>query len=463
VTIASPAVTDELIPLSAETAVSQINAMAAVLDKRAQRFQMLEAYVDGPCPLPASIKEAKVTRAYRMLMSLAETPYGRRIIKAASGRMEVGGIRSGDKTVDDAVWSAWQGNRMDAESKRGHDTVLAHGRVFAILWTDDDDEPTITLETPDTVIVEYKEGSRYERRSALRRWIDEDGGVYANLYTPDALYKFKASSDVAISQTTQWEPRVVRDEAWPLPNPRAELVPVVEVATGRRLKAGKYGDALSDLDQAIGLLDRINTLEFLRLVIAFTAGFPIRAVIGTKILYDDDGNAIAPFKLAADVIAHLEDPNVKLEQLQAADLKSFGEAIDHDVEALAGITATPNYYLRSMPIQNVSADAIRAADSPLFGRVEDHKPSVGEGWEEVLRVAGLLLPQPVEVSNSAELFWVNKEFRSLSERADAAVKLATVMPWQAAVELVFDATQETIGRWEQMRATSALLTPPPGR
>jgi hypothetical protein len=438
--------------LTFEQATEHVDALGAQLDLRTQRFGLIERYVDGPCPLPPSIRQAKVTRAYQMLMSLSETPYGRRIVKAASGRMEVGGIRTGDKATDDAVWSAWQRNRMDAESKRGHDTTLAHGRVFALLWTDDEDQPTITLETPDTVIVEYKEGSRYDRRAALRRWVD-DAGTHATLYTTDAIYKFTATGESVTS--VEWERRIVADEEWPLPNDTG-VVPVVEIATGRRLKAGRYGDALSDLDQALGLLDRINTLEFLRLVIAFTAGFPIRAVIGDKILRDDDDKPIAPFKLAADVIAQFEDPNVKIQELAAADLKSFGDAIDHDVEALAGITATPSYYLRAVPIQNVSADAIRASDSPLNSRVEDHKPAVGEGWEEVLRVAGVLLPEAVDVPVGAEIVWVNRESRSLAERADAAIKLATVMPWQAAVEIVFDATQQQISRWEAMRASDGL-------
>jgi len=150
---------------------------------------------------------------------------------------------------------------------------------------------------------------------------------------------------------------------------------------------------------------------------------------------------------------------VKIEQVAAADLKAFGDAIDHDVEALAGITQTPAYYLRSVPIQNVSADAIRASDAPLNARVEDHKPEIGEGAEEVLRVVGRMLPGGVEVPQTAEVWWVNRELRSLSERSDAAVKLATVLPWQAVLEIAFDATQEEINRWTTMRALEVALQP----
>jgi hypothetical protein len=251
---------------------------------------------------------------------------------------------------------------------------------------------------------------------------------------------------------------------WEIANPGGDVPPVIEISTNCELDDSCYGTASGDFESCIGLLDRINVLEFLRLVIAFTSGFPIRAVIGEKILRDDKDVPLAPFKLAADVIAQFEDPKVSIQEIQAADLKSFGEAIDHDVETLAGITQTPAYYLRSIPIQNVSADAIRASDSPLNARVDDHKPELGEGWEEVMRVSALMLPEPVIVPADAEVRWVNRENRSLSERADAATKLSAIMPWQALAEICFDATQDQIARWEAMRAADSLnglLNAPP--
>ncbi len=356
--------------------------------------------------------------------------------------------------MDKSLWAVWQANQMDAEFRRATDGVLTQGRVFAVIWPDEDDVPRITVEDEATIIVEYEEGSRYKRVAALRRWVDDDRQRHATLYTDEAVYKFTSGAG------TEWKPRTVPDEDWPLLNPFG-VVPVVEVATNRRLSSGRYGSAAGDFECAVGLLDRINTLEFLRLVIAFTQGFPIRAVIGDKILRDDDGNPLAPFELAADVIAQFENPAVKLEQIEAADLKKFGDAIDHDVEALAGITQTPAYYLRSVPIQNVSADAIRASDAPLNARVEDHKPEVGEGAEEIMRVVGLMLPGKLEVPQTAEVLWINRELRSLSERSDAAVKLATILPWQVVAEIAFDATQEEIQRWTTMRALEQLTQPQP--
>lgn len=436
--------------LDEDEAKKKVVDHCAELTKRARKYDLIESYRKGKHPIPSIIQRAKVTRAYRMLLEFSETNYARLIVKAASSRMEIGGIRSPDRTVSDEVWKVWQENRMDAESKRGNETVIAHGRCFAVIWPRPGDErPQITLEDPATVIVEYREGSRYDRVAATRMWVDDDKVPHATLYTPEALYKFTGPKHSSGQPGTQWTPREVPGERWPLPN-RYELVPVVEIATGRELAPGRFGSACGDLEDHLSHLDRINILEFLRLVIAFTAGFPIRAVIGDKIIEDDDGNPIAPFELAADIIAQFEDPNVKLQELKATDLKGFGDALDRDVESLAGVSLTPSYYLRSIPIQNVNADAIRASDAPLNSRVADHKPEMGEGYEEVNRVAGKMLPKPVDLDDSAEVYWVNRELRSLSEKADAATKLKDVLPRQVIWEEVFDATQDQVTRWESM-------------
>jgi hypothetical protein len=89
------------------------------------------------------ITDAKLTKAYGRLMPLAEAPWGALVVESVLDRLEVAGIRSGDKAVDDAVWGVWQDNQMDSESKLGHDAALLSGRAFALIWpdTNDDDKP----------------------------------------------------------------------------------------------------------------------------------------------------------------------------------------------------------------------------------------------------------------------------------------------------------------------------------
>ncbi|MGZ6587873.1 MAG: phage portal protein [Solirubrobacteraceae bacterium] len=444
--------------------VQQVETLAAELDRRGVTFRRLERY-KGECPVPQVIRRMRATNAYRLLMDFAQTNYGRLVVRAATSRMRVGGVRTGDEKLDEALWAIWHDNHMDSESRLGHDVALTHGRCFAIVWPGENgNSPKITLESPDTCIVEYAPGSRHERVAALRRWKDS-AGTHATLYRPNGVWKFTSGED------GKWQPRQSEgDPSWPLPVPEGQ-VRVVEIATNRELRATPYGHAHGDFEGNTGLIDRILILDFLRLVIAFTSGFPIRAVIGDKIQYkkDDSGGvllgtdgkpiAIAPFELAADVIAQFENPQAKLEELKAGDLKSFGEAIDRDVESLAGLTQTPFYYLHQVPIHNVSADAIRASDAPLMTRVEEHQPNIGDGWREVLALAGA--QANLQVPANAEVVWLDRQSRSLAERADAATKLSTVLPWRATAEIALDADQETINRWAEEKLADQLLNPPP--
>lgn len=88
-----------------------------------------------------------------------------------------------------------------------------------------------------------------------------------------------------------------------------------------------------------------------------------------------------------------------------------------------------------------------------------HKPSAGEGWEEVLRVAGRMLPEPVELSPRAEIAWHDHESRSLAERADAALKLGqSGLPWTAVAETALNFSQTEIARISAERSSDALTT-----
>lgn len=443
----------------------QLSTLAAELQRRALLSRELNSYYDGSSPFPEAVVRAQMTRAYRLLVPMAEAPWGSLIVDSVQDRLEVAGIRSGDKKVDDAVWGVWQDNQMDAESKLAHNAALIDGRCFATVWPEAGGPPQITLDNAEQMVVQYEEGSRRRRVAALRYWLD-GANSYATLYRPDGIYKFKAPSDPEASvltadpwqpaltvTETSWERREVPGEPWPLPNPLG-VVPVVELAVNRRLRPGPFPYARGEFAHCLGLIDRINLLTFLGLVVALWLGFPLRGVIGDKILRDDDGNPLPPFDADADSVFQLENPEAKLAEFKAADrgnLSVFAE-LDH----LATITKTPRHYFpMEHGMSNLSADAIRASEGGLHAKVPSHKGSLGEGWEEVLRLGGMMLDDPVRLSPRAELLWVDHESRSLAERADAAAKLKDILPWQALAERVLNATQEEISRWESMRSSDA--------
>jgi len=442
------------------TLQAMLNSMGKKLATRSARENLLDNYYSGLTPLPRAIMMAKVSKAYSMLMSQATAPWGATIVDAVSDRLEVTGIDSGDKSVDTALWGLWQDNQLDAESKLVHVSSLINGRAFGLVWPDEETGlPEFTFDNAAMMIIRYEEGSRRERVAAMRYWCDDDGDdddvPYATLYLPDGIYKFQGAEEgVHGPEGVTWEQRLVDGEEWPLPNPFG-VVPVVELPVNRRLKPGSWGWARGEFEHVLPVIDRINLLTFLGLTVAWSMGFPLRAVIGERILRDDDDNPIMPFTVGADQVAQFENPDTKIDQFPAADRNNL--SIFSELDQLAALTKTPlTYFPQPGSISNLSADAIRGLESGLVAKIPKHKVTLGEGWEELLRVGGLMLDNPVELSPRAELTWSDHENRSLAERADAASKLAAILPQTALIEYVLNMTQEQLAKIQAQRAGDTL-------
>lgn len=422
--------------------------------KRAENFRLLRFYTRGNGPIPDAIREAGVTKAYRLLMPMSDAPWASVILEAVDDRLEVSGVHTGDDELDKALWGEWRRNGMDSESSLAHQATLTGGRSYAIVWPDENGEPEIVLESDENVIVKYAPGSRRRRVVAMRHWIEGET-PYATLYYPDGIYKFKGPKSTVGSSFSgiQWERHQPdEDRTWPVRNPY-RVVPVVEIATNRQLEPGCYPFARGEFEHCIGVIDRINLLTFLGLVVAFWMGFPLRGVIGEKIIRDDDGNPLPPFDVNADSMFQLEDPQAKLAEFKAADRGNL--SITAELEQLATVSNTPRHYFPMASAANISADTVVAWESGLHGKIATrHKPQIGSGWEEIFRLIARM-KDGIEVPTTAAVQWVEHESRSLAERADAAVKLKDLLPWQALAEKVLGATGDDIARWQVERGSDA--------
>jgi hypothetical protein len=403
--------------------------------------------------VPAVVVKARMTNVYRDVMSMSTSPWGKLIVNSKLDRLEVTGIDTGSKDVDARVWrEVWQANAMDLESKLAHRAALLDGRAHALIWADEAGNPEVSFDDVTQMVVQYREGSRRHRVAALRRWNDGTA-TYATLYRPEAIYKYVWGSRPG-SQVMSWMQRTVANERWPLPNP-LNTVPVVELAVNRELAPGSFAEARGEFEEEVGLMDRVNLLTFLGLVVALWMGFPLRGVIGDKIAHDDDGKPLPPFESRPDSVIQFESPEAKLVEFKAADRSNL--SIFDELAQLAAATSTPRHYFPvAGAIANVSAETIRAFEGPLHATVNgSHKPSLGEGWEEVNRIGAKI--RGIDVPQWASTQWADHESRSLAERADAFLKLSQgQLPWAASAELALNLTQEQIRRYEVEQAGSAL-------
>lgn len=465
----------------------QADRLMRVLDERKAEHDRVLPYskrVVGRAPIPDAVVAAKLVKAYTHLMAMCEMPWGKLVVASKLDRLEVNGLTVPDdpgvpgsgQAAADRVWAeVWQENGMDLESKLAHKAALRDGRAHVIVWprsrweSDGEggvlgaDGPLLRLDDCTTTAVEYAEGSRAIRAAALRRWLEDDGEESCTLYRPDGIWKFRtvamteADDASFLAANRRWGMRAVEGEAWPLPNPLG-VVPVVEIAVNRDLAAGRFTVCDGEYSNETGLIDRVNLLTFLGMAVAVSMSFPLRVVIGDKILRDDDGNALPPFEAYVGGVTQFEDPETKIAEYKAADRGQL--SIYDELAQLAAATSTPRHYFPiAGAISNIAAETIRAFESPMHAAVNgSHKPSLSEGWEEVLRLGGLMLPEPVVLSRRASLSWVDHQSRSLAERADAFSKLSAPggLPWIAAAEIALGIGTDDLRRYETEQAGSAL-------
>lgn len=436
-----------------EALAKEINPMAEEIAKRATIDKVLEKYYDGEHPVPEAVKSEKKTQAYTRLMEMGRTNWPKLVVESVEERLELQDIVFADAEVTAAVRRAWQDNGMDAEWPLALQSSFTIGRSYVNVWADEDDRPVIDTDHASTTIVRYAVGSRRKRDAALRLWSEGDRW-FATLYHPHFIYRLEGD-EKSSTTPTKWKPREMPDgEDWTNPNEFGE-VPVVEVAVNRSLKPSRYGTYKGEFADALGHIDRINYTIFSLLVAMTWSGFPLRGAIGDPILRDDDGNMIKPFDVAADTLVAVENPEGKLVQLPEATLTNFIAAAEMHIRHFAAVTGTPAHYLLAELI-NIAADAIRAAEARLISKCRKHRRYISESALDVARLVAKITHPDVERDPSAHVKWRDMESRSMAERADAAVKLKDILPWQALAEKVLGASPAEIAVWEAQRASETV-------
>lgn len=405
----------------------------------------LDAYYHARQPLamlPAQIREDCGDRLPTMRVNFA-----RLVVDAIEERLDIEGFRLADNAVDsDALWMIWQSNGMDEWSQLAHLEAMIHGRSFATVWADADGFPRITVESARQMTVWSMPGNAH-RIAALKRWVEPDGHAYATLFQPHLITKWRSPAKIAIDPTLTeaqlymshshydpyawWDWSAIPATGWelraePIPNPLG-VVPVVPLNNRPRLL--NWGE--SELLDVLPLVDAINKLATDMLVSAEYHATPRRYATGIEVqtrINPDTGaeEVIDPFTKLKGRNWLAEDPETRFGQFDEARLDGFTNAIASLTQQIGAITGLPPHYL-GIAREPGSADAIRSSEAPLVTKARRKQRAFGGSWEEVLRLAVVILDGYVRPGlASMETVWRNAETRTVAQEADAATKLAQI-------------------------------------
>jgi hypothetical protein len=319
--------------------------------------------------------------------------------------------------------------------------ALVTGSSFLLVQPDEANATgvSMTAESPLEAAVLYEPGNRRRRLAGYKRFPEVPGEPGRNievLITPD--------------QIVTWSPWTTAPQV--APNP-AGTVGLIELVPQPRT----VGWPRSELAPAIDIQNRIQTILFNRCVAMDYGAFRQIWATGIRIARDvaksADGSetvrVVRPFDIGSNRLLTNENQDGRFGAFQESTLSGYLASVEQDVTMLAAITQTPAHYLTGHLV-NLSADAIKAAETGLVAKVRRRSVHLGEGYEEAIRLALQLAGSPAAVDTSAEVIWQDFETRSEGQRVDALVKMATLGVPRVVLWEKWGASPQEIERWESL-------------
>ena len=433
---------------------------------RREKVQVTSDYYDGVHDLKFMSKRFRQT--FNGQLDAFADNWMRIVADSPEERLNIDGFRVGEQTeADKDAWRIWQANDMDGQSQLAHLASIVNGTAYAIVWVGDDDStPDICVASASDAIVECHPRKNRERRAGLRLFSDDAGYDRAELWLPDGLHRFRTraarpdGTSFVQAEQVQWQPDDM-DGPSVQPNPLG-VVPVVELPNRPSIRHSKQGlFAQSDLCEVIPLQDAANKLFADMLVASEKQALPARYATGLEVPVDPVTNKpIEPEVDTAKLMIN-ESADGSFGTFSAADLQNFTIALDLIVQHIASISKTPPHYLNASA-DRLSGESIKAAETGLVEKVHRKQRFFGEGWEEVMRLAGRIADVPaLAQATQAEVVWADAESRTEAQHVDAVLKQQTLgVPEEILWEKLGYSPQE-IARIKAIKAEEDLFAPVP--
>jgi hypothetical protein len=425
---------------------AEASRKAADLNKTAgvewMRLRQFQRYIRGR-QTPPWLPDSAETE-YREIARKSASNWLGLVVQATAQGLHVDGY--GDKAPEDGgtVWAdAWQANNMDAHQHALHRAVLSLGYSYLIVLPSDDDGVWMRPEAATKMYAVYDDPFDEWPQLALRqvsktRW---------ELYDDENRYLITGNLGGGASVETLKH--------------GLGVCPVVQM----RNQLDLLGTPMGEIEPVMRIQDRIIDATFTLQMVAKYGAFPQRWIAGidtTKPLTDADGETILDangdpvfpkIKAYVDHIITAIDNDTKFGQFTSADLRQYVEALEAHIRHLAAITQTPPHYLLGSLV-NLSAEALAAAEAGLMRKIRDRRATLGEGYEQALRLAaGVLGDEDAAMDTSSQVHWQDVESRSLAQVADALVKLKGVgVPTPLLFEMIPGWTKQDVDKAEKLIA-----------
>lgn len=280
-----------------------------------------------------------------------------------------------------------ENSMLDARLKTAVSKTIELGDGFLIVdWDKENNKSNIVYNHPNIVNVVYDEEKPDEIIYALKIWktrskglMNPDGATIQrlNLYANDRVEKYYTDGEGG-----EWSPWIVDGELWPMPwtsdsTPTGEPlgIPVFHLKNNDRGK--QFGT--SELKKAVVLQNGLNKMWLDLFTVSDTQAYPLRWATG-----DTSTGAI---KSNPGVLLKFSNPETRVGQWDAADMKQIIDVIQFRYRTIAAQTKTPFHELVRATVGNQSGESIKQAEQPLIDKVKDRQPFIGSAIGAAMKMA----------------------------------------------------------------------------
>jgi hypothetical protein len=371
------------------------------------------------------------TAELRHLAALSKVPWLGLVVTAAAQAMYVDGFRSKlDATADadsdgepgevedSPPWRTWLVNAMDRRQIAIHRSMLAYGLSYATVLPGRDPltgdrQSVIRGVSPRKMHAVYEDVAEDDWPQSAMRVVSSKGDDHlVRLYDDEAVHTLRISGYAASSVEYDGPPALHN----------AGVVPVVRYCNQLDLDGRTPGE----VEPFIPLAAKINKTSYDRMLVQHYNSWKVRYVTG---MAEPDGEEEAnrtKLRLRQDDILIAEDPDTKFGQLDETGLQGFIAAHTADIETLAAASQTPTHELTGK-LANLSADSLAAARANLNQKITERQKAAGAAHAQTLKLAAALDGHDDYArDHTARVTWQDMEIRSMSQAADALVKISAL-------------------------------------
>ena len=285
--------------LKPDEAVEICQELLAMRRADSEPLELLRSYWLGTQDLP--VVPTAVPSEVKRMAEMSRINVCSLVVNVPAQAMTVVGIRD-ESTPDvaDAVWEAWQANKMDAHQAPVHRSVLGYGTSYVRVLPGRP-YPVMRGRSPRQVTTAY--GSDPDWPEYALECVDARGGRIFELYDRTHIYRF-AEEKGEIGQSTV--PKYLSEVEHGAPE-----CPFVRYTNLEDLEHTPH----SEITPVIPLQDQLDLTTFNMLVAQHYGAFRQRYVIGW--LAESESQAM---QAAASRMQSFEDPDVKVGEFGQTDV-----------------------------------------------------------------------------------------------------------------------------------------------